>query len=453
MCKNTEPTGAEQLKVEDEWIKDFDVEGFTAEIKALGDRLERGQGKDDYNHLCKMIAWSNMCAAVGFFTMGFSVNIVSIFALSTWTCTRWTMIAHHTCHGGYDRVHPNKSRWNRFKFGVGSLWRRVCDWLDWMMPEAWNVEHNNRHHYCLSEIDDPDLVEENLVDLRNMNIPMFVKYMIIVFNMMTWKWFYYSPNTYKELKLARLRRQGKEIPAGLHPEWAVTVKTLLSTGTPFYSLWEYLSIVAAPYAIIPFFLLPLPLLFVGPSLGLEGMSGTAVKNLLFAEALTNVHSFIVVVTNHAGEDMYRFRHGCRPYSGSFFVRQVVASVAFDMGTDLVDFMHGYLNYQIEHHLWPSLSMLSYQRAAPQVREICKKYGIPYVKENVFVRLKRTTDIMTGAKSMRWFPESYEKKYLAIDALAEEKKKLVRGGKVSSTRLMAMGVGGKGSMSDLRTGAK
>jgi len=92
MCKNTEPTGAEQLKVEDEWIKDFDVEGFTAEIKALGDRLERGQGKDDYNHLCKMIAWSNMCAAVGFFTMGFSVNIVSIFALSTWTCTRWTMI-------------------------------------------------------------------------------------------------------------------------------------------------------------------------------------------------------------------------------------------------------------------------------------------------------------------------------------------------------------------------
>jgi len=72
---------------------------------------------------------------------------------------------------------------------------------------------------------------------------------------------------------------------------------------------------------------------------------------------------------------------------------------------------------------------------------------------VFVRLKRTTDIMTGAKSMRWFPESYEKKYLAIDALAEEKKKLVRGGKVSSTRLMAMGVGGKGSMSDLRTGAK
>jgi len=35
------------------------------------------------------------------------------------------------------------------------------DWLDWMLPEAWNVEHKN-HHYSLNEIDDPDLVERNM---------------------------------------------------------------------------------------------------------------------------------------------------------------------------------------------------------------------------------------------------------------------------------------------------
>ena len=127
------------------------------------------------------------------------------------------------------------------------------------MPEAWNVEHNNRHHYCLSEVDDPDLVEENLVDLRNMDIPMLAKYAIVLFNMMTWKWFYYAPNTYKELKLARLRRQGKEIPADVHPEYAVTIKTLLTEGSPFYSLWEFFSIVAGPYLVIHFILLPLPL--------------------------------------------------------------------------------------------------------------------------------------------------------------------------------------------------
>ena len=118
--------------------------------------------------------------------------------------------------------------------------------------------------------------------------------------------------------------------------------------------------------------------------------------------------------------MYRFRRPCRPFSGSFYLRQVLASVDFAMGTDLVDFMHGWLNYQIEHHLWPNLSMLSYQKAAPQVKELCAKHNVPYVKQNVFWRLKKTVDIMVGNNSMRWFPESYENDYLDIDAALEAK---------------------------------
>jgi len=120
--------------------------------------------------------------------------------------------------------------------------------------------------------------------------------------------------------------------------------------------------------------------------------------------------------------MYRFRDGCRPFSGSFYLRQVLASVDFAMGNDVVDFMHGWLNYQIEHHLWPNLSMLSYQKSAPLVREVCKRHGVPYVKENVFIRLKKTIDIMVGSSSMKWFPKSYEARFLAMDAeLAAQKK--------------------------------
>lgn len=421
MCVSS-PDRTHQLKKEDKWIEKFDVAGFTDEIRALGETLDSQQGEEDVRHLRKMVAWSNTCGAVGLLTMGFGINVVSILGLSLFTFTRWTMIAHHTCHGGYDRCHPEKNRWNRFKFALGSLWRRMCDWLDWMMPEAWNVEHNNRHHYCLSELDDPDLVEANVSELREMKAPLLLKYVFIVFTMATWKWYYYAPNTYKELKLAKLRREGKPIPAGVSPESAVTFRALLSGGTPFYSLWEFLSTVIGPYFIFRFILTPLPLIFIGEYLNMPNMFSSAVKNLLLAELLTNVHSFVAVVTNHAGNDMYRFHEGCRPFSGSFFVRQVTASVDYNYGSDLVDFMHGYLNYQIEHHLWPSLSMRSYQKGAPLVKDICKKYGIPYVQENVFQRLKRTTDIMTGQTSMRWFPESYEKKYLELDAIAEEKKR-------------------------------
>merc|ERR1712087_899226 len=202
--------------------------------------------------------------------------------------------------------------------------------------------------------------------------------------------------------------------------------------------------------VIRFLLLPLFFAAViGYGLGQEGpkllplsfkdVFYNSLVNLLWSEFLTNLHGFVAIVPNHAGDDMYRFRHSCRPYSGSFFLRQVLASANFDRGTDLIDFMHGYLNYQIEHHLWPSLSMLSYQKAAPLVRDICKKHGIPYVKESVFIRLKKTIDIMTGASNMRWFPESYEKKYLEIDAVAEAKKRM---SSKSSTN----------SLTGLRTGA-
>ena len=50
-------------------------------------------------------------------------------------------------------------------------------------------------------------------------------------------------------------------------------------------------------------------------------------------------------------------------------------------------------------MWSDLSMLSYQKAAPRVRAICEKYGVPYVQEPVWTRVKKTVDIMTGEADM------------------------------------------------------
>ena len=425
-----------ELAKGDEWIKTFDLDGFRQEIQALGKKLEAEQGPDDVAHLNKMVLWSNTFAAIGLLTMGFGgsgggssssivMNLISILGLSTYTFTRWTMIAHHTCHGGYEKCHPNKNRWSRFKFALGSVWNRFCDWFDWMMPEAWNVEHNNRHHYNLSETTDPDLVEQNLVFLRESNFPMFVKYMMVLFFMVTWKWFYYSPNTYKELKLAQLRRQGKKVPPGINPDEPITFKDCLLGNHGFYSLTELVWTVLGPYFLIHFFVTPLPWAVVGEYM--EGYTAStmywnAVRNLFLAELLTNAHGFLAVVTNHAGDDMYRFRKPCRPFSGSFYLRQVLASVDYNLGTDVIDFFHGWLNYQIEHHMWPNLSMLSYRKAAPQVERICHRYNVPYVKQNVFLRLQKTIHIMIGQTNMRWFPEQYEDEYLELDdALIEAKK--------------------------------
>jgi hypothetical protein len=134
-----------ELSKDDEWLMKFDFTSFSEEIRALGKRLEMEQGPADVAHLNKMIMWSNSFAAIGLLTMGFGVNPISVICLSLYTFSRWTMIAHHVCHGGYEKCHPNKNRWSRFKFALGTLWRRFYDWFDWMMPEAWNVEHNTRY--------------------------------------------------------------------------------------------------------------------------------------------------------------------------------------------------------------------------------------------------------------------------------------------------------------------
>ena len=108
-----------------------------------------------------------------------------------------------------------------------------------------------------------------------------------------------------------------------------------------------------------------------------------------------------------------------PLTLTLTLSQVITSVNFRTGNgeggkvhgfraDLNDFLHGWLNFQIEHHLWPQLSMLSYQKAAPEVKAICAKHGVPYVQQNVFWRLKKTVDIMTGAASMRRYPTAFEK---------------------------------------------
>jgi fatty acid desaturase len=40
-------------------------------------------------------------------------------------------------------------------------------------------------------------------------------------------------------------------------------------------------------------------------------------------------------------------------------------------------MSGNLSFQIEHHLFPDLPANRYGEIAPEVREICERYGIPY----------------------------------------------------------------------------
>ena len=217
---------------EDEWIAKLDVDAFKADIKALGERLSDGQGEEDVRHLQKIIRWSNICGAAGVLSCWMAPNPLTIVALSTWTLSRWTMIGHHVCHGGYNKQDDGTGRFTSHGFAVGSLVNRVRDWLDWMLPEAWNVEHNNLHHYRTGEPGDPDLVERNLVTLRDMRLPRPIKYAVVAVLAAIWKWYYYAPNTYKQLKIQEMKKKGLPPPSEEDIHAAFALPTFLDKGAP-----------------------------------------------------------------------------------------------------------------------------------------------------------------------------------------------------------------------------
>ena len=68
-----------------------------------------------------------------------------------------------------------------------------------------------------------------------------------------------------------------------------------------------------------------------------------------------------------------------------------------------DFLHGFLNYQIEHHLFPKLPMRKLQEIQPEVQRICERHGVPYVQHSVWTRLLKAVSVMIGDETMQHDP--------------------------------------------------
>jgi fatty acid desaturase len=66
-----------------------------------------------------------------------------------------------------------------------------------------------------------------------------------------------------------------------------------------------------------------------------------------------------------------------------FLRRQVLTSRNVRGGWFVDFALGGLNYQIEHHLFPSMPRASLHRAQPIVRDYCLQQGLPYVETSLF----------------------------------------------------------------------
>ncbi len=370
--------------------EDIDQEALKRDIENI--KKEIGAATwEDFKHLLKLERWGRMLAGFGYLLIA-TISYLALHGYSYWILVplvlvasasigisnvgRWANVTHPILHGAYDKV-PNVPH-KYTKAGYARGFNRYIHWLDWISPEAWEFEHNVMHHYHLGEDDDPDNVERNLQWLIQSNTPMWARYLFIIIFAGTWKLTYYAPNTLRILENRERRKQ--KLPEVKKYDWSFS-------GKNGKTLWfEYI----LPYVGINFVLIPL--LFV-PFFGWVGFQNALLVKLL-AEYIANLHSFLVIVPNHSAGDIYQFS---TPHKnqGEFYLRQIMGSVNYKTGSDPIDFAHGWLNYQVEHHLFPNIPLSQYQKMQPKVKELCKKYNLEYRQESVFKRILMTADLMVG----------------------------------------------------------
>ncbi len=99
---------------------------------------------------------------------------------------------------------------------------------------------------------------------------------------------------------------------------------------------------------------------------------------LTANLMRNIWSYAIIFCGHFpdGTQEFTVEETRNETRGQWYFRQVLGSANLT-GGKLFHILSGNLSHQIEHHLFPDLPARRYAEMAPDVREVCERYGIPY----------------------------------------------------------------------------
>jgi len=110
-------------------------------------------------------------------------------------------------------------------------------------------------------------------------------------------------------------------------------------------------------------------IFIWPFCYLEPM-----KAVIWAVCPIVLFSWFFMINsqiNHMSE------HTAHAKDTNFLKHQVITAQNFGICNRWCTFFSGGLNYQIEHHLFPSVNHCHLPALQPKVKAICKKHGVPY----------------------------------------------------------------------------
>ncbi|HWH01659.1 MAG TPA: acyl-CoA desaturase [Pilimelia sp.] len=205
---------------------------------------------------------------------------------------------------------------------------------------GWWVNHHNRHHSFPNHLElDPDIARRTVIfDIsqypsRRGRQRLVVRHQGVLFFVLL---------VLEGLKLHRTAVRAV-LAGNLKHRWTEAVLLLVHAGVVLGCLFTVLS------------------------------PGKAVVFLLVHQALFGVYLGLLFAPNHKGMPVRSDEE-----SLDWLERQVLTSRNIRPAR-WISFVYGGLNYQIEHHLFPTMPRGNLHRAAPIVKEYCARRGLPYLE--------------------------------------------------------------------------
>lgn len=322
-------------------LTDEEVEAIGRELDEIRAEIEASRGQADRDYILRIIALQRRLAAAGRITLFASMFppawLLGTALLSAAKILENMEIGHNTMHGQWDWMNDPEIH--------SSNW----EWDTNQPAPQWKHSHNYIHHQFTNVLGHDNDVGYGI--LRMSRDQKWTPYNLgqPVYNALLALFFEWGVALH-DLDIEAIRK-GRKDPKVLR-------KQLKQIGSKIgkQSLKDYVVYPA----------------LTGPA-WFTTLTANATSNLV-----RNVWAYMIIFCGHFPDGAVHFTEEELEDEtrAEWYLRQMLGSANFE-GGKFLHLMSGQLGYQIEHHLFPDLPSNRYAEVAVKVKDLCKRYDIPY----------------------------------------------------------------------------
>lgn len=322
-------------------LSDEEVEEIGRELDAIRKEVEESRGQADRDYVLRIITLQRRLAAAGRITLFASMFppawLLGTALLSTAKILENMEIGHNTMHGQWDWMNDPEIH--------SSNW----EWDTTQPAEQWKHSHNYVHHQFTNVLGHDNDVGYGI--LRMSRDQKWTPYNLgqPIYNFLLAAFFEYGVALH-DLDIEAIRK-GEKDPKVLKKQLKQIGNKIGRQGLKDYLVYPALT---------------------GPAF-FHTLTANFTSNIV-----RNFWAYMIIFCGHFPDGAVHFSEEELEDEtrAEWYLRQMLGSANFEGGKAL-HVMSGQLGYQIEHHLFPDLPSNRYAEISVKVRDLCKRYDIPY----------------------------------------------------------------------------